>query len=135
VARPPRLHIGRPARHALGRSTDISPPDTCPLPPLKTSNAGRPGFPRCRHCTGAEQSAVGRPSYAVISRFRSRHFCSGLTDLTFSIYYVKCPCSVFVTVTNTCVIIIIIMIIIIIIQRTQLPPDSFKTHMNSIIFN
>jgi len=135
VARPPRLHIGRPARHALGRSTDISPPGHLPPPPLKTSNAGRPGFPRCRHCTGAEQSAVGRPSYAVISRFRSRHFCSGLTDLTFAIYYVKCPCSVFVTVTNTCVIIIIIMIIIIIIQRTQLPPDSFKTHMNSIIFN
>ena len=53
----------------------------------------------------------------LLSDESSRHFCSGLTDLTFAIDYVKCPCSIFVTVLLSVSIIVIIIIIIIIVCK------------------
>jgi len=96
--------VGKPIAIRLRSS---SPPlDGCRRPARSLIDTQRPGVP-CRRSTGVEQSTVGRPSYTVASRFpmTARHFCSGLTGLTFAIDCVKCTCSVFrdnVTTISTC---------------------------------
>jgi len=113
---PPYLEDGIPrAADVDGRQPSLPPVDGSRRPARSSIDARRPGFP-CRRFTGPRGTVCRRPSQLhhrfSLSDESSGHFCSRLTDLTVAVDYVKCPCSVFVTVSpciiSTRVIIIII---------------------------